>query len=233
MESWFMTQPATVWSPSLHKSQAASLTAPLQPVPAPAGATAGATGRLHLARYTEPVAHEVASWVRTTRELTFLAPGTPGPLTPEKVAAWGRQPESRLLLVEHGCLAYGELNRMSGRPDQMWIGHLIVNPAFRGRGVGRRFTQALLARAFQECGAAEVLLLVFPQNRAAVRCYERCGMVVAGQEHKSFPVTRSRHLFLRMSIHVSRFERLVREGRMPAHPLPLRDSVLAAEQVVR
>lgn len=177
----------------------------------------------YLTRFDASAAATICSWVRSLAELTFLAPGTAPPLTAEKVAAWGRDHANRLLLCAADgtqAVGYGELNPMAHRADQMWIGHLIVNPDVRGMGIGQRFTQALLARAFLQYGVAEVLLLVFPENRPALACYERCGMVVTGREHKSFEATGRRHLFLRMSIKATRFHRWVERGRMPPAPLP-------------
>jgi len=187
------------------------------------GRGAVAAPPFYLTRYEPSSAAVICTWVRSSIELTYLAPGTAPPLTAEKVAAWGRDRANRLLLcTPDGSqpIGYGELNPMAHRADQMWIGHLIVNPDVRGAGIGRRFTQALLARAFLQYGAAEVLLLVFPDNRPALACYEGCGMVVTGREHKSFEATRQRHLFLRMSIKAARFHRWVERGRMPPAPLP-------------
>lgn len=178
---------------------------------------------LYLTRYAPTAAGTICSWVQSPADLKFLAPGTAPPLTAEKVAVWGRDRANRLLLCaadESRAVGYGELNPMAHRADQMWIGHLIVSPDVRGAGIGRRFTQALLARAFLQYGMAEVLLLVFPDNRRALACYEACGMVVTGREHKSFEATGQRHLFLRMSIKAARFHRWVERGSMPAVPLP-------------
>ena len=67
---------------------------------------------------------------------------------------------------------------------------------------------ALAERAFSHHAATEVLLVVFPDNLSAVRCYERAGMSVQGQERKIFPATGKEHLFLRMGIHISRHQSL-------------------------
>ncbi len=222
--------------PSLRAGQAAPPVPVIRPprdetLPGPPARDANAAS-FYLTRYEPPAAAAICSWVRSATELKFLAPGTTHPLTAEKVAAWGRDRANRLLLCaadQSQPIGYGELNPMAHRADQMWIGHLIVNPNVRGAGIGRRFTQALLARAFLQFGAAEVLLLVFPDNRPALACYEACGMVVTGREHKSFEATGRRHLFLRMSIKAARFERLVRDGRMPAYPLPMRSNSTATQ----
>jgi RimJ/RimL family protein N-acetyltransferase len=118
---------------------------------------------------------------------------------------------------------YGELTRDSDQPAQFWIGHFVIDPGRRGQSLGVRFAQALLARAFVEYAAKEVVLVVFPDNRRAISCYERAGMQLVGQERKYFKTTGAEHLFLRMSISRRRFERLAGNGRIEGRPLVLRN----------
>jgi hypothetical protein len=103
----------------------------------------------------------------------------------------------------------------------MWIGHFIVDPRQRGRAWGARFAQALLSHAFIAEAAAKVLLVVFPENRRAIRCYQRAGMLVTGSERKYFESTGRAHQFLRMEIRPARFRRLVSDGVYSGRPTPL------------
>ena len=178
-------------------------------------------------------AHDVASWVRTELELRFLAPGTLPPLTAKKVIDWGRERENRLLYwstPDTRPIGYAELNHMPERNNQMWIGHFVLSPAARGRSDGRRFARALLARAFRHYGATEVLLVVFPENVQAIRCYQSAGMVVLGREQNYFPATAKTHTFVRMGITIRAFQQVAsndREGmEMPLamRPVPSRDT---------
>lgn len=109
----------------------------------------------------------------------------------------------------------------------MWIGHFVIDPDRRGQSLGARFAQALLARAFTEYAAKEVVLVVFPENRRAIGCYERAGMLLVGQERKYFKTTGAEHLFLRMAITRGRFQRLAAAGRFDGRPLPLRNPAAA------
>jgi RimJ/RimL family protein N-acetyltransferase len=170
-------------------------------------------------------ADRVASWAQSDRELTWLAPGTLPPLTGEKVMAWGRNGGRRLLFCPvpgDGPVGYAELNQMPLRSSHLWIGHFVLDPAWRGRSLGVRFAGALLASAFLESAAAEVVLVVFPDNLAAIRCYERSGFVMTGQESKFLETTQREHLFLRMSISATRYYRLAAAGRLPGRPLDCR-----------
>ncbi len=180
----------------------------------------------YLSPFSSSYAPLVASWIHTSQELIWLAPGTPPPVTAEKVAAWGPHRRNRFLFWTTGSqrpCGYAELNEIPGQPTQLWIGHFIIDPGRRGQSLGSRFAQALLARAFVEYGAKEVVLVVFPDNKRAIDCYERSGMQLVGQERKYFKSTGAEHLFLRMAISRSRFHRLASAGRLDGRPLPLSD----------
>lgn len=177
---------------------------------------------IRLSPFVDACARDVATWIDEDRELLWLAPGTPPPLTAEKVLAWGQERRQRMLLwlnSEPRPVGYAELNEMPSRADQLWVGHFILNPEFRGKGLGFRFAEALLARAFVELGACDVLLVVFPENTPAIRCYERAGFVSLGREHKHFEATGRRHEFLRMGIHVARYRQLVQAGNLSNVPV--------------
>ena len=158
----------------------------------------------------------VASWVRSDQELTWLAPGTVPPLSASKVINWGRHVGYRFLFWSFhspsarnqpaGPIGYAELNMMPTRSDQMWIGHFVLDPGFRGRGYGQQFVRALLQYAFELLTVNDVLLVVFPENTPAIRCYEKSGMVITGSERKYFKNTRREHRFYRMEMTCHQFE---------------------------
>lgn len=173
----------------------------------------------------------IVSWIRSDRELLWLAPGTAPPISPQKIIDWGMAGRRRHLFWANGAAApigYAELNDMPDHTNQFWIGHFILDPHHRRRGLGLRFVQALVVRAFMEFAATEVSLVVFPDNLGAIRCYERAGMVALGQERKHFETTGREHSFLRMGIHRTRFRRLAAAGRLPTRPLPFVEHVAAS-----
>ncbi len=172
----------------------------------------------------------IATWVRNDRELEWLAPRTTPPLTAAKVMAWGREREHRFLLwdaVAGAPVGYSELNEMPGDRDAYWIGHFLVDPGRRGRGIGKRFVQALLHHGFEAWNAREVSLVVFPENHSAIRCYELNGMLSMGMEFKYFKETRRRHEFLRMAIRRRRFGQLSEAGRYGENTIPYVEDVAA------
>lgn len=173
---------------------------------------------LCLCDFDSVFAPTIASWVRSDRELLWLAPRTRPPLTSAKVMAWARDRSSRILLWDAASaspVGYAELNEMPGERDHLWIGHLLASPQVRGRKIGHRFVHALLCRAFQDLMVRQVSLVVFPDNIAAIRCYEANGMQHAGREFKYVKETGARHEFLRMALTHRRFETLTREGVLP------------------
>lgn len=128
----------------------------------------------------------VAAWVTTEPELRWLAPSLDPPLTPEKVVGWQR-PDGYAFSLNHlrdpFPRGYGEVNRVRQQADELWIGHIIVHPHHRNRGLGRLLVRALVSFAFEQLSARRVALVVFPDNEAAIRCYRRVGFRLIGEEH--------------------------------------------------
>lgn len=176
-----------------------------------------------LSPFDKLFAPQIAGWPGNDEELLWLAPGTMPPLTAVKVASWQRDGGYPFLFWADGTDApagYGELNRMPNDRRSFWIGHFVIRPTLRGEGLSHVFFRGLITHAFESLRAAEVLLVVFPENAAAIRCYQRGGMIVAGREKKYFKSTGRRHEFLRMTIHRKRFEKLAHYRNRDATRLP-------------
>lgn len=185
--------------------------------------TATEFGRLCLTYYSNGHAAAVASWVRDERELLWLAPATVAPLTAEKVDGWSKADQHRFVVWEsipRRAAAYVELDYLTPAREQMWVGHLVIAPALRGRGLSVVVTDTLLEMAFDRFGARQVLLLVFPENTPAVRCYERVGFRGAGEEIKHFEHRGRSERLLRMAIDRGRYRRLSATRSTPRVTLP-------------
>jgi RimJ/RimL family protein N-acetyltransferase len=145
----------------------------------------------------------VASWVRDEREAFWLAPKTWPPITGDDVRAWQRPGHEALVLasqLDGQAVAYGELNVLNAARGDYWLGHLLVDSARRGRGLGLELTRALLRWARTHYAARTVSLVVFPENVAAIRCYQAAGLREAGYEsHNLTPYCRRTRL-LRMAV---------------------------------
>ncbi|MBI1826717.1 MAG: GNAT family N-acetyltransferase [Planctomycetes bacterium] len=131
-------------------------------------------------------AASLLQWVNTPTDLRWLAPNTSWPLTEEKIYEWtARGGQAFVLRSMPGrvVVGYGEVNAFAGRGRETWIGHVIIEPGRRGRGLGTALVGGMLQCAFVNRRASRVSLIVFPENVAAVHCYLRAGFRVAGSEH--------------------------------------------------
>lgn len=157
---------------------------------------------LRLVPFRAEYAERVVGWVHGAQDAYWLAPKAKPPLTAEEVLRW-QVPEHEPLALElagqAAPIGYGELNRLSRARRRYWLGHVIVDPALRGRGYGAEFTRLLLRRAFVQRGAHEVTLVVFPANEAAVACYRAAGFRENGYETHEFAAHGRRERLLRMA----------------------------------
>lgn len=145
----------------------------------------------------------VVPWVQTPRQLRWLAPSTAWPLTVEKLRAWHR--DGGMAYGLHAPpsgtpIGYGELNPMELQPGHFWLGHVIVDPTWQGRGLGRCFTTALARLAFDHHRATRLILVVFPDNLAAIRCYHRVGFKAVREEYHAFGDDPHKHTLLRLEM---------------------------------
>ena len=145
----------------------------------------------------------VAGWVTGPEELYWLAPRTFPPLTPDKVIAWTKEKDHPYLFwyrPEDKPVGYAELNPMAQNNDHLWIGHVLIRPSLRGRGLGTELSRCLLHQAFGVLGARRMSLIVFPGNEFAVRAYKRVGMRVTRQEYRPASTVGAHRRMIRMEI---------------------------------
>ena len=129
---------------------------------------------------------------------------------------WKKPGGSAFVLVKGGDgspRGYGEINLMRGGGEYLWLGHVVVRPDQRGRGLGSTLLRALLVEAFERRNATRVALIVFPENLAALRCYRRVGFSLSGEEHHQFSDGGPTHRLLRLEI-----TRPTRAAARPALP---------------
>jgi RimJ/RimL family protein N-acetyltransferase len=170
----------------------------------------------YLSPFDRLMAPLIASWARSDHELFWLAPKTPPPLTAAKVVAWPGSSGAPMLMYTEGepqPLGYLELNPMPGELGHLWIGHCVVRPDTRSRGLGRRMVSLVLDQAFAFRNANRVSLVVFPENTAAVQCYRAAGFLDEGEQIKFFQTTGRQHDMIQMSMDICRYREV--RGHMP------------------
>ena len=79
-------------------------------------------------------------------------------------------------------IAYGEL-WVDEEEDEVELARLIVDPALRGNGHGKRLTQELMAKA-AGTDLTTTMLRTTPDNLVAIGCYLACGFVRLSPEEE-------------------------------------------------
>ncbi len=109
--------------------------------------------------------------------------------TPEERAAWlaARGPRHPVVVAVaptdggSAVVGWGSLNAFNPRRAYDHVGDfsLYVERGWRGRGVGRRLLEALIARA-RALGYHKLVLAAFPFNEAGMAAYRRAGFREVG-----------------------------------------------------
>ena len=123
------------------------------------------------------IADAIAGWATSEAEARAWC-GRAEPAFDE----WHADPDVRpyVLTRDGEPVAYGEI---WVEEDGVELGRLIVRPSDRGRGIGRRLVEELVARA----PAGVVYLRVLPDNAPALACYRGAGFArVAAAEEERF-----------------------------------------------
>ncbi len=150
----------------------------------------------------------IADWVASDQDLLWLAPGTVPPLTASKMVSWRKTNGFAFcyrIAEQQEPIGYGELNPMRRDRTHYWLGHVLIDPAWRGRRLGQQFTNTLLAYSFNCLNAHMVSLIVFPGNASAIACYRRVGFIEAGEEFHAFGRFAQPLRLLRMQISRDQF----------------------------
>ena len=63
---------------------------------------------------------------------------------------------------------------------------MIVDPAYRGKGVAGEMLRLAVSRAFEDPDAERVFLIVFASNPRARRCYEKAGFSALEKDLQPF-----------------------------------------------
>ncbi|MFF5215411.1 GNAT family N-acetyltransferase [Micromonospora sp. NPDC000442] len=114
----------------------------------------------------------VASWATSPEESRRWC--SRDRVTSEDVRRWGDEPDvlAYLALVDGEPAGYGEL-WLDDAEAEVELARLIVAPALRGRGLGRRMVTVLTNLARDHHPA--VLMRSHPDNAPALRCYTAAG----------------------------------------------------------
>lgn len=137
-----------------------------------------------LVPFDQAQAETILGWVRSPADGEAWASLSEAP-GPEVFRRWHADPDVTAFVLERGGtpVAYGEVWRDEAE-DEAELARIVVDPAARGRGVGRRFVGMLAAEA-RRSGLSEVVLRVHPTNAAALACYAAAGFERYGPEEQA------------------------------------------------
>ncbi len=122
---------------------------------------------------------ELMSWFQAAADVDiwggprFRFPFTKA--TFRKDCHWGRMPGFRLNSPAGEFAAFGQMYQRYGRIN---FARLVVNPAMRGQGVGKRLVERLIETGPKLFEADEFSLFVYRHNTAALACYRSMGFVI-------------------------------------------------------
>ena len=134
-----------------------------------------------LRAFVDHDAAAISGWAADPAEVRAWCSLDTAPVPVDVVAAWSRPAdvEGWVLVDGGGPVGYGEV-WVDHAAGEVELGHVIVDPHYRGQGIGALLVRGLVDRARRYFHT--VALRVRPENAAARRCYERAGFTRADPE---------------------------------------------------
>ncbi len=129
-----------------------------------------------LLEFGDAHAREVAGWATSIEEVRRWAGSEPGfPVDVSVFDRWHADPDVKFYISCDGdaLIGYGEV-WVDEAEREVELGRIIVRPASRGRGAGKRLVRLLLERASLS-GLADAFVRVVPENAVAIACYRSAG----------------------------------------------------------
>lgn len=129
-----------------------------------------------LHEFRESDAREVARWATSIEDVRRWAGSATGwPVDLSVFRRWHADPEVKPYVMWEGeaRAGYGEL-WLDEAEQEVELARIIVSPADRGRGVGKRLVRLLLEQA-SSSGLPDAFVRVVPDNAAAIACYRSAG----------------------------------------------------------
>ena len=134
-----------------------------------------------LVPFTGEFSGRVTSWIDSEETYCNMTGKQEYPPPENVVASWQRVDIKAYLLMAHGQpVAYGEI---WDRPVELAaeIGHLIVDPAKRGRGYGTKMLNLLSMRAAHNARVSKVVLNFHEGDETVLGCYLKAGFQLVGR----------------------------------------------------
>jgi hypothetical protein len=136
---------------------------------------------LRLRPFPPELADQVSRWATTDDEVDQWCARPTAPVPAEQINQWAEDPTVRPhgLFHDDRLVAYGEL-WLDEDEQETELARLIVDPAERGHGIGRRLVVELTTLALTHY--PQVIMRVHPDNASALRCYAGAGFVAVAPD---------------------------------------------------
>ena len=136
--------------------------------------------RLRLRPFMKKDADTVLSWCRDEREFYLWTAGVMGeyPLTVDAFCAFVEKSMAFIMLDDKKPVGFFTMRNQTERVSILRMGFVIMDPASRGKGIGKEMMQIALSYAKTIYKAKEVRLAVFKDNDKAFHCYKNAGFYV-------------------------------------------------------
>lgn len=95
---------------------------------------------------------------------------------------WREFSNYRLSAPDGSLVAYGQLG---DRYDRAHLARLIVKPAMRGQGLGRKLIEMMIDVARNEQNFSKIALFVYRDNEPARECYRSLGFEIQAYPEKA------------------------------------------------
>jgi ribosomal protein S18 acetylase RimI-like enzyme len=129
-------------------------------------------------------AREIMGWFPDKESVHLWgSPYTRYPLTEETFFEdiyWSRIHSMVALTDEDELLGFGQFYLKLGRCH---LARLVINPEFRGRGLGAKFIAALMGYGAEQLDTSEFSLYVMTVNKPALAVYKNLGFNLAKYPH--------------------------------------------------
>ena len=129
-----------------------------------------------LVEFRDVHAREISRWPTSIEEVRRWAGSEPGfPVDVSVFQRWRADPDVKPYVLCDGeaPVGYGEV-WIDAAEQEVELARIIVRPASRSRGVGKRLVTLLLERASLS-GFPDAFVRVVPENDVAIACYRSAG----------------------------------------------------------
>lgn len=138
-----------------------------------------------LLEFRDAHAREISRWATSVEEVRRWSGSDTGfPVDVSVFRRWHADPDVKPYVLCDGAalIGYGEV-WVDEAEHEVELGRIIVSPARRGRGVGKRFVRLLLKRAARS-DFPDAFVRVVPDNHGAIACYRSAGFSLVPESER-------------------------------------------------